>query len=80
MSRAAVHHATHSEELGDFTTTVQVLPICLLAIGIGFIALYVAWFLLKLIGLFTNLFYYASTRRCPRRPAITSASLRSLCR
>ncbi len=48
----------HSEELGDFTTTVQVIPISVMAIIIGFIASFVAWFLLKLIGLFTNLFYY----------------------
>src|SRR5579875_3853099 len=47
-----------SEQLGDFTTTVQVIPISLLAILIGFIASLVAWFLLKLIGLFTNIFYY----------------------
>lgn len=51
-------HKTRLEELGDFTTTVQVIPISLLAIGIGLIASYVAWFLLKLIGLFTNIFYY----------------------
>jgi CIC family chloride channel protein len=48
----------HSEELGDFTTTARVIPIALLAIAIGVLASYVAWFLLKLIGLFTNLFYY----------------------
>ncbi len=47
-----------SEKLGDFTTTIEVIPISLLAIVIGVIASYVAWFLLKLIGLFTNLFYY----------------------
>ncbi len=46
------------EELGDFTTTIEVIPISLLAMVIGFIAAYVAWFLLKLIGLFTNVFYY----------------------
>ncbi len=48
----------HSEELGDFTTTIRVIPISLIAILIGFIASLVAWALLKLIGLFTNLFYY----------------------
>jgi chloride channel protein, CIC family len=48
----------HSQELGDFTTTAQVAPISLLAIVIGLLATYVAWLLLKLIGLFTNLFYY----------------------
>ena len=47
-----------SEELGDFTTTLRVLPISLMAIVIGLISSGVAWFLLKLIGLFTNLFYY----------------------
>jgi H+/Cl- antiporter ClcA/CBS domain-containing protein len=46
------------EELGDFTTTIRVIPIALISIFIGVSASYVAWFLLKLIGLFTNLFYY----------------------
>ena len=46
------------EELGDFTTTPRVIPISILAIGIGLIASGVAWALLKLIGLFTNLFYF----------------------
>jgi H+/Cl- antiporter ClcA len=46
------------EELGDFTTTVQVIPISLIAIVIGVISTYVAWLLLKLIGLITNLAYY----------------------
>ena len=47
-----------SDVLGDFTTNAQVIPISLLAIVIGFVAAFVAWFLLKLIGFFTNLFYY----------------------
>ena len=46
------------DELGDFTTTVRVLPISLLAIGIGVISTVVAWLLLKLIGLITNIAYY----------------------
>jgi CIC family chloride channel protein len=46
------------EEVGDFTTTAQVIPISLMAIAIGVISTFVAWFLLKLIGLFTNLAYY----------------------
>ncbi len=49
---------SHSEELGDFTTTVRVIPISLLAIGIGFVTTYIAWALLRLIGFFTNMFYY----------------------
>lgn len=48
----------HPERLGDFTTTARVIPISLLAIGIGVVSTFVAWGLLRLIGLFTNLFYY----------------------
>jgi H+/Cl- antiporter ClcA/predicted transcriptional regulator len=47
-----------SQELGDFTTTPRVIPISLLAIGIGFLSTFVAWLLLRLIGFFTNVFYY----------------------
>ena len=45
-------------KLGDFTTTMRVLPISGLAMVIGVIASYVALGLLRLIGLFTNLFYF----------------------
>jgi H+/Cl- antiporter ClcA/predicted transcriptional regulator len=44
--------------LGDFTTTPRVLLIGAMAVGIGLICAYVALALLKLIGLFTNLFFY----------------------
>src|SRR5579862_3012322 len=44
--------------LGDFTTTTRLLPISLIAIGIGFVGAFVALALLKLIGLFTNLFFF----------------------
>jgi chloride channel protein, CIC family len=46
------------KELGDFTTTPRVIPITLLAIGIGVLAAYVALALLRMIGRFTNLFFY----------------------
>jgi H+/Cl- antiporter ClcA len=46
------------EELGDFTTTTRLLPISALAICIGMVAAFVALALLRLIGLFTNLFYF----------------------
>lgn len=46
------------DELGDFTTTWRVLPISLLAIVIGVLCAFVALALLRLIGLFTNLFYF----------------------
>src|SRR5215471_6177080 len=47
-----------NEELGDFTTTWRMVPISLLAMAIGVVCAYVALALLRLIGLFTNLFYY----------------------
>ena len=46
------------QSFGDFTTDRRILPICFLAILIGFISSGLAWALLRLIGLFTNLFYY----------------------
>jgi len=48
----------HLEELGDFTTTLRVLPISGLAIVIGAVCAVLALLLLRLIGLFTNLFYF----------------------
>ncbi len=50
--------AAKAHGLGDFTTDARVIPISLLAIAIGFLSTGVAWALLRLIGFFTNLFYY----------------------
>lgn len=47
-----------SELLGDFTVTPRVLILSLLAIAIGLLSTVVAFVLLRLIGLFTNLFYF----------------------
>src|SRR5262249_44290874 len=55
--------------LGDFTTTRRVIPISLLAIGIGLVSTCVAWILLRLIGLFTNLFYYGRLNTALVSPA-----------
>jgi CIC family chloride channel protein len=52
------HHHDNSETLGDFTTTARVIPISLMAIGIGILSTLVAWTLLRLISFFTNVFYY----------------------
>src|SRR5579871_6782188 len=49
---------SRAQHLGDFTTDARVITISLFAIGIGFVAACVAWLLLRLIGIFTNLFYY----------------------
>jgi chloride channel protein, CIC family len=51
----AVERARH---LGDFTLTARVLQICALALPVGLLAALAAWCLLRLIGLFTNLFFY----------------------
>lgn len=56
--RPLKHNVPPLETLRDFTTTWRVLPISGLAIIVGFVAAYVAVALLKLIGLFTNLFFF----------------------
>ena len=48
----------HESALGDFTVTPRVLLISAIAVGIGIVSTFVALALLRLIGLFTNLFYY----------------------
>jgi chloride channel protein, CIC family len=44
--------------LGDYTVTPRVLIISLIAVGIGVASSYVAWALLKLIALATNIFFF----------------------
>ena len=56
--KPAKHLKTSVESLRDFSTTWRVLPISVLAIIIGVVAAYVAVILLRLIGFFTNLFFY----------------------
>jgi hypothetical protein len=64
------HGGPHpAKDLGDFTTTPRVIPIAMLAIGIGVIASYVALALLRMIGLFTNLFFYQRWSTEPVSPA-----------
>src|ERR1035438_1809089 len=46
------------DKLGDFTMMPRVLAISALAIFIGFASSFIALALLKLIGLFTNLFFF----------------------
>ena len=52
------HDRDPAESLGDFTATPRLLLISLFAICIGIIGAFVALGLLKLIGLFTNLFFF----------------------
>lgn len=47
-----------SSKLGDFTVTPRTIAISMLAVAIGAISAFVALGLLKLIGVFTNLFFF----------------------
>jgi H+/Cl- antiporter ClcA len=58
MLTPATRRRDIAEELADFTATRRLLLIGAFAIGIGVIGAYVAVALLKLIGLFTNLFFF----------------------
>ncbi len=60
---------SRNEALGDFTATPRMIAIAGLAIAIALVATYVAWALLKLIGLFTNLFYYGRIDTALSSPA-----------
>ena len=57
---AGLHELEHdaSGDLGDFSANWRLIPISLAAIAIGLLSAYVALALLKLIGLFTNLFFF----------------------
>lgn len=48
----------HKEQLADFTTDLRVLRLSLMAIVIGVMSALVAWVLVGLIGLFTNLAFF----------------------
>lgn len=50
--------AVAAGRLGDFTTSPRLIYITLIAIAIGALSAFVALALLKLIGLFTNLFFF----------------------
>ena len=45
-------------KLGDFTASPRMILVSLLALGIGVISAFIALILLRLIGLFTNLFFF----------------------
>jgi H+/Cl- antiporter ClcA/predicted transcriptional regulator len=52
------HPGGLSNDLGDFTMTGRVLPLCLIAVVIGVLSAFVARGLLMLISLCTNLFFF----------------------
>jgi CIC family chloride channel protein len=67
-----------NETLGDFTTTPKVIPISALAMVIGLICAFVALALLRLIGLFTNLFYFGRWNTALVSPAGNHLGLYSI--
>ncbi|HET7504042.1 MAG TPA: chloride channel protein [Kofleriaceae bacterium] len=69
---------TEPIELSDFTANGRMVGLALIAIALGVIATYVAFALLQLIALFTNLFYYqrfAFTAASPASHALGAASV-----
>src|SRR4051795_284344 len=63
------NHGSDLSGLGDFTTGYRVITIGAIAIGIGVVSAYVALVLLKLIGLFTNLFFFQRWSTAVASPA-----------
>ncbi len=57
-SRSTAQAIERARHLGDFTLSARVLQICALSLPVGFLAALAAWCLLRLIGVFTNLFFY----------------------
>ena len=58
LRRLAPERPLAADDLGDFTAGWRLLPMSVAAIGIGALSAVVALVLLKLIGLFTNLFFF----------------------
>lgn len=78
-AQALQGHGDHeaSDQLSDFTTTRQVLLLSTMAIIIGVFSAFVALALLRLIGLFTNLFFSSDWRPpLSRRPTTRSGCWR----
>ena len=73
---SAEGNRTGPYELGDFTTTKRVIFISIVAMGIGILSAFVALALLRLIGLFTNLFFFQrrSTTRLHQSEILSAQS------
>ncbi len=58
----------HEREVGDFTASVRLVEIAAIAVAVGAICAVVAYVLLKMIALFTNLFYFQTISFHERPP------------
>src|SRR3954464_6422288 len=63
---------TETPRLADFTTDFRVIPLSLICIVIGVIGAYLALILLKLIYLFTNLFFFHTWSWQYKSPALNT--------
>jgi len=61
--------ASSASALGDFTTKRRLIRISLIAILIGFLSATIAFLLLKLIAVFTNIFFFQRLSFAPASPA-----------
>src|SRR4051812_36203202 len=68
MAISAASH-TPDTELGDFTTDTRVIKLSLLALCIGCISAFVAYGLIWLIAVFTNLAYFGRFSSASVTPA-----------
>jgi H+/Cl- antiporter ClcA len=72
-----MHDASENpaQALGDFTATPRLIGISLLAIGIGVVSTFVAKWLLALINIFTNFFFFQQFSAGPASPADNTLGL-----
>src|SRR5437660_12211764 len=66
---------TETPRLADFTTDFRVIPLSLICIVIGVIGAYLALILLKLIYLFTNLFFFHTWSWQYKSPALNTLGI-----
>jgi chloride channel protein, CIC family len=70
-----LHEGHDTGELGDFTASPRIILISLLAIAIGVVSTFVALGLLRLIAIFTNLFYFQRWSTALASPATNHLGL-----
>jgi CIC family chloride channel protein len=79
--KTAIHKMRHpapthgAAKLGDFTITPRVISISALAVLIGLVGAFIAAALLKLIALFTNLFFFQRWSVAPASPSANHLGL-----
>ena len=65
MTTKENHPLAHTDTLRDFTADTRVLVLGAMALVVGTMGAAAAWVLLKLIALFTNLFYFQKFSTAP---------------